>query len=397
MAAADDKVQVLFVNTATRPPLGADTWVHLQIMRALDRDHHSLVAACNPGSASAPTPTAAAAREIPDLEIVPVNFGPEIHEPTTPQKLHGLVATLPVFAGIARLALLIRRRRIRIVHTSDRPRDAAVCVLLARLTNAQCLIHVHVAWGEWMSPMLRKALRRADGLIAISEFVKDSLVASGHDPARIHVVLNGSDTAALTPGEGRADARAEFGLASHAPVIISVCRLFAEKGPALLIEAMTTVHRHHPDAHLWIVGGEMTTGYAADLAALAERLGIADRVTLTGRRNDVARLMAGADIFAMPSFEEPFGLVFTEAMAMQLPVVALRSGGAPEIIEHERTGLLSEPGDVPSIADHLLRLIADPEMRQDMGQRGRDVVLERFTIQRMAADMAATYALIASQ
>jgi glycosyltransferase involved in cell wall biosynthesis len=156
------------------------------------------------------------------------------------------------------------------------------------------------------------------------------------------------------------------------------------------------VHQQVPDAQLWIVGQEMTPGYAAELAATAERLGIGDHVTFTGRRNDVAQLMAGADIFAMPSFEEPFGLVFTEAMAMQLPVVALRSGGAPEIIEHERSGLLSEPGDVDTLANHLLRLIGDPAARRTMGAYGREVVQRRFTIERMAADMAHAYALIAS-
>ena len=388
--------RVLFVNTATRPPLGADTWVHLQIMRALDRRTHELVAACAFGSEASPTPTYAVARTIPDLELVRVNFGAEMYAPSTAQKIRGLLGTIPVLSGMVRLAMLIRRRDVRIIHTSDRPRDAAVCVLLARLTRAKCIIHVHVAYGEWMSPMLKKALLRADALVAVSSFVKDTLVASGLRANTTFVVLNASDAAELVPGEGREDARREYGAAPDDPVVITVCRLFPEKGPALLIQAMAPVVARHPSARLIIVGQEMTPGYTAELQALADRLDIGDQVTFTGRRTDVARLMAGADIFAMPSFEEPFGLVFTEAMALQLPVVALDSGGAPEIIEHGYSGLLSAPGDVAAVTDHLLKLVEDPALRHTMGEHGRTAVEQRFTVQRMAADMAAVYALVAS-
>lgn len=390
------RLPILFVNTATRPPLGADTWVHVQIMSALNRVDHELIAACVRGSATAPTPTFAAERLIPELEIVGVNFGPEIHAPTFAQKLGGLARTVPALVSVPRLAWLIRRRGVRIIHTSDRPRDAAICVLLARITRARCIVHVHVAYGEWMSPLLRKAMRRADALVAVSGFVKQTLVDSGHREATTHVVLNGSDAANLTPGAGREDARLEFGAAPDDPVVITVCRLFPEKGPALLIEAMAPVIARYPKAQLIVVGQEMTPGYVDDLTALASRLGIADNITFTGRRTDVARLMAGADIFAMPSFEEPFGLVFTEAMSMKLPVVALHSGGAPEIIDHSVTGLLATPGDTHTVTAHLLALIEDPDLRARMGSAGRGVVEQRFTVQRMAADMATVYALVAS-
>jgi glycosyltransferase involved in cell wall biosynthesis len=397
VARAATRLPVLFVNTATRPPLGADTWVHLQIMRALDRSTHEPITACAFGTPESPTPTYAVARAIPGLELVRVNFGEEMYAPTTVQKIRGLVRTVPAVAGIARLARLIRTRDVKIIHTSDRPRDAAVCTLLARLTRAKCIIHVHVAYGEWMSPMLKKALLRADALVAVSEFVKQTLVASGHRERTTHVVLNASDAAELVPGVGRDDARSEFGAAPDDPVIITVCRLYPAKGVDLLVEAMAAVVARHPTARLIIVGQETEPNYQATLQSSADRLGIGDRLTFTGRRDDVARLMAGADIFAMPSFEEPFGLVFTEAMALRLPVVALNSGGAPEIIEHESSGLLAEPDDVAAVSEHLLRLIKNPTLRRDMGDRGRQRVEEQFTVQRMAADVATVYALVASQ
>ena len=102
-------------------------------------------------------------------------------------------------------------------------------------------------------------------------------------------------------------------------------------------------------------------------------------------------MMAAADIFAMPSLGEPFGLVFLEAMAMQLPVVALDSGGAPEVVDDGVTGLLVEPGDTDGLTRRLLALLEDPERRQQMGAAGRQRVEALFTTPRMAADTATVY------
>jgi glycosyltransferase involved in cell wall biosynthesis len=101
--------------------------------------------------------------------------------------------------------------------------------------------------------------------------------------------------------------------------------------------------------------------------------------------------MAAADVFAMPSLGEPFGLVYLEAMAMRRPVVALDHGGTPEVVEHGRTGLLAAPGDVNGLAKHLLQLVRDPALRARMGDLGRRTVEERFTARRMASDMAGVY------
>ena len=113
-----------------------------------------------------------------------------------------------------------------------------------------------------------------------------------------------------------------------------------------------------------------------------------------GRREDVPQLMAAADIFAMPSLEEPFGLVYLEAMAMERPVVGLDSGGTPEVVEDGRTGLLASPGDTAGLAARLVELVRDPARRRAMGQYGRQQVDERFTIDRMGSDVGRVYELV---
>ncbi len=208
-----------------------------------------------------------------------------------------------------------------------------------------------------MGRLLQWSIRRADALIAVSDFVGRTLVAAGGHSERVHVVKNAIDPSRWIPDSNRITTRDGLGIEPSNVVLLTVCRLFPEKGPGLLINAFALARREEPQMRLLIVGQEMTPGYAEELADLASRLEVDDAVEFLGRREDVSSLMAAADIYAMPSFEEPFGLVFAEAMAMQLPVVALDSGGTPEVVEDGATGLLSQPNDTEALARNLLALV----------------------------------------
>jgi glycosyltransferase involved in cell wall biosynthesis len=118
---------------------------------------------------------------------------------------------------------------------------------------------------------------------------------------------------------------------------------------------------------------------------------VADRVVFTGGRSDIPSIMAACDVFTLPSFEEPFGLVFAEAMAMRRPVVALDDGGTPEVVEHGRSGLLSPYGDIDALSANIARLIGDRELRARFGAYGRARVLDTFNAQRMARDAGDAY------
>jgi glycosyltransferase involved in cell wall biosynthesis len=396
-APASSTCGVLFIGTATLPPLGADTAVHVAILRALDRSTHRLHAACVRGHGSC-TPTFAALREISDLELVRVNLGPELSVRSRLGKLRGVVTTLPALPSLTRLARYIRSNRIDIIHASDRPRDAAAAVLLARRTGAASVIHCHNVYGQWMSPLLRWALRRADARIGVSDFVTRSYLASGHAGPTTLTVHNGIAPDAWVPGRGRQEAREELGIPDHAPVVITVCRLFPAKGTEQLIRAVAAVRTHHPDVRLVVVGRDLTSdgSYARMLGQMAVELGLGQNAVFTGLRSDVPRLLASADVFALPSFDEPFGLVYAEAMAMQLPVVALATGGAPEVVENGRSGLLSARGDDAALAANLGALLSDARLRVAMGENGRRRVLEHFTIDRMARETAGVFRLVAS-
>ena len=385
-------VTVLFVNTPTRAPLGADTWVHGQIMRSLDRTTHELHAACARGPVDAPTVTYQLLERIPDLRLVTVNLGVERSRRSLASTVAAVLGTIPAAISLVRLAWYIRRHRVDIIHTSDRPRDALACVLLARATRTMCVVHAHVGYGDWMSPTLRWALRRADGLIAVSQFVADTWLQAGIDAERIHVVHNGIDTREWVPGVGRDAARAELGVDAGTAVVLTVCRLFPSKGPAELIAACAEARVEHRRLKLIIVGEDVTGGgFLEELRRVAAEHGMIDHVVFAGRRDDVPQLMAASDVFAMPSFGEPFGLVYLEAMAMERPVVGLAHGGTLEVVEHDVTGLLSEPGDADGLARNLVTLVDDAGLRMAMGRRGRQVVTERFTLDAQATGTAAVY------
>ena len=153
-----------------------------------------------------------------------------------------------------------------------------------------------------------------------------------------------------------------------APLLITICRLFPEKGPAAIIEAVARLRDELPAIQLLIIGADVPgCNYSEDLRRLAADLGVSDNVRLLGRRDDIEELLAAADVFVMPSHDEPFGLVFCEAMAMGKPVVALDDGGTVEIVEHGRTGLLSAYGDLDALTANLRALLLDPARRAEMG------------------------------
>jgi glycosyltransferase involved in cell wall biosynthesis len=178
--------------------------------------------------------------------------------------------------------------------------------------------------------------------------------------------------------------------------VLTVSRLFAAKGTAELLRAIALVRHEIPDVKLVVVGRDTSGGsYMQELQAIVDQEDLQETVLFAGQRSDVVRFMAAADIFAMPSFLEPFGIVFAEAMAMKLPVVALNNGGTQEVVEHGKDGLLSEPGSIATLANNLVTLLRDPALREQMGNYGREQVARRFTIEHLAEKMAQIYDAVA--
>jgi len=392
--AAVQKTGVLFVSSPDR--FGADTFIHALIMRHLDRSRFDVHVACTAGTPAARTPAFNEFSAIPQLHVLAGNFGPSLTGRSKIEKAMLLLGGLPSLASLARLARYIRRQGIRVVHSTDRPRDAVSCVLLAKLSGAKSVIHVHVKYAGWIGRPVRWAMGRGDALVGVSQFVARSLVENGYPAHKTHAVLNAIDPTAWDYGLDPGPVRRALGIPADAPVVACAARLFRGKGQDDVIRAIALIRPELPSVRLLIIGEDdrqaMRTSFAAELKELARDLGVLDQIVFTGYRADMPALLAVCDVFALPSFEEPFGLVFLEALAMKRPVVALDNGGTPEVVQHGTSGLLSAPGDVAALAANLLRLIRDQALRARMGEFGRCQVETRFTPERMARDTERVYA-----
>ena len=385
----DKRTRVLFINAALLA--GADTWIHFLLLRNLPQDRFELHAAGQTGS---PAPASDELCSIPGIALRPTNFGPSLWQRSAFQKLADVSAVLPAAASVLGLAAHIRRNRIEILHSTDRPRDAVACVVLAALTGAKALIHAHINYGDRVSRMVTWALGRADAIVGVSRHTAKSFVEAGYRADRVHAVLNAIEPSCWDPSLDPTLGRASLGVPEGAPFIVSVARLFRGKGHFELLSALALVKRKYPNVRLAIVGADYPpdSGTTRMLKEHARELGIGENVLFTGQRSDVALLLAACDVFSLPSFEEPFGLVFAEAMAMKRPVVALNNGGTPEVVEHGKCGLLSAPGDIDGLAANLLLVLGDPALRTQLGEYGRSRVERHFTPQRMASDFAELYA-----
>lgn len=383
---------VLFIQS--QEGFGADSVVHSHLMRNLDREQFVVHVACTVGSGSRVPASLAQLREIPDIRLRETQFMPGIRE----RGLRTVLGTAPraLLAPLefVRLRQYVERHRIRIIHSSERPRDAVYNVALSRVTSAKSVVHVHVKWSELYSAPAKWAVNHADAIFSISNYVTSTVVGMGRSPDTIHTVLNCVETSRWDPTTDGSGVRRELSIAEGDFVLASVSRLFAWKGQRELLRAFAQVLETVPNVVLLIVGADAPhegTSFTAELEQLASELGVSDRVRFTGARSDIPEVMAACDIFTMPSFEEPFGLVFLEAMAMERPVVAIDNGGTPEVVEHGKAGLLSPPWDIERLAKNITTLLEDGELRRRYGGYGRARVLERFNAQRMTDEASQAY------
>lgn len=253
------------------------------------------------------------------------------------------------------------------------------------------MTHGHeAAWAT--TPGARSVLRSigdsVDTVTYLGEYTRHR-IASAMRPeaaARMRRLVPGVDIATFNPSvrpEG-AGLRAELRLADR-PVVVCVSRLMPRKGQDTLIRALPTVQRQVPDAALLIVGGGP---YGSRLEAAARDEGVADSVVFTGTVpwEALPAHYAAGDVFAMPCRTrnrgwdvEGLGIVYLEAGAIGLPVIAGNSGGAPDAVVDGRTGYVVDGRDVGQVARRLTQLLQDPVLASRMGEQGRAWVEEEWT------------------
>ncbi|MCZ8382760.1 glycosyltransferase family 4 protein [Mycobacterium sp. CPCC 205372] len=302
---------------------------------------------------------------------------------------HPTTLMLPEPSVAARMRALIRRHDIETVWFGAAAPLALLAPLARRAGAGRVLASTHgheVGWS--MLPVARTALRRigdgTDVVTYVSQYTRGRFASAFGPAAALEHLPPGVDTDRFTPDSAaRAELRARYGLADR-PVVVCLSRLVPRKGQDMLIRALPEVRRRVPGAALVIVGG----GPHRDaLEQLAVRHGVTDHVVFTGGvpAAELPAHHAMADVFAMPCRTrgagldvEGLGIVYLEASATGVPVVAGRSGGAPETVRDGQTGTVVDGRDIDEIASAVSDLLADPVRAAAMGAAGRSWVVDQW-------------------
>ena len=303
---------------------------------------------------------------------------------------------LDVLTG-ARLLRFLRRENIAILH----------CHLftaslfgagVARMAGVGAVLETCHGPEVWrMGKGLRSSFwvdrqigRMVDKYIAVSHAAAHHLTATKKVPkSKISVIHNGRDLDRFGPTDTqrRIATRAALGLRDE-PAILTLARLDDQKGHRHLIDALAIAARHQPNL-VALLAGEGALEHR--LRAQCATLGLTDRVRFLGYRRDVPELLEAADMVVLPSLYEGLPLVAIEALAAGRPMVATEVDGTPEVVIHERTGLLVPPANPVALAAAIERLLDNPELASRLAADGRKFAHENFAVQRQIEQTAALY------
>jgi len=277
------------------------------------------------------------------------------------------------------LAGIIARERIELVHFHTA--HAHTLGMLAaqragvplRFLTRRVDFHIHGhLLNRWKYGPALKAI------LAISEGIRRVLLEDGLDPERVITVPSGIDLEQLRTVGDPAPRRHELGIPPKAPVIGMVAALAPHKDHRTFLRAAAKVKKALPDVRFLIVGeGRLE----AELKDLSGSLGLSREVIFTGFREDVLELIKLFDVFVLSSYLEGMGTSLLDAMGLGKPIVATRTGGIPEVVREGENGLLVPAREPEMLAEAIVRLGRDDQLRHRMGARGKEVV-KNFSVRR---------------
>lgn len=297
-----------------------------------------------------------------------------------------------------KLERLMRSYRPHVVHT-HMAKAGTLGRLAARRAGVPVVIHTfhgHVLGGYfsgWKSRALltaeRGLARMSDALVAVSPAVRDELLALGIGrPCQWRVIPVGLDLHDLLTREVvRAQARGALGLPETGPVVGIVGRLVPIKDHGTFLDAAARVSRERPDTTFVVAGGGELR---SDLELRARRL-LGDRCRFLGWVMDLPTLYAAMDLVVLTSRNEGTPVALIEAGAAGRPAVATRVGGVADVVLDGKTGVLVPPEDPRAVASGISALLDDPSRARALGEAARREVRSRFTIGRLADDLASLY------
>ncbi len=299
------------------------------------------------------------------------------------------------FSLIPRLKKIFKEVNPHMVHTHSWG-TLVEGVLAAKWARVPIIIHGE--HGTFHKDFKRKWVQKiffvlTDQILSVSALLADQLSRDlGIKRTRILPILNGVDVQKFAPNAAkRKQYREQWGFGQNDVLIGTVGRPMKVKNQQLMIRALKRLREQGYPVHFAIVGDTPLRSLKDELVALAQSLGVADRVHFLGFQSDVPGYLNMFDIFVLPSLSEGCSNVIQEAMATGLPIVASRVGGNPELVQDGETGLLFESNSVEALAQALQTLLDDPQKAQALGNRALQRAREAFSLEKMVENYETLY------
>lgn len=289
-----------------------------------------------------------------------------------------------LMTGLFSLWRLIRRERIEVIETFTHDSNilglpiAWIAGVPVRLGSHHGVIDGFPRWRQWLHTFIVNHM--ADAVIAVSAKMKDQAALEGIGSEHVIVIQNGIESVSLE-GVNRSEVRKEAGLEDKDIFLLSVGRLVYQKAHQILVSAMPLVLSEFPDVKLGICGDGLLR---SQLELQIKELELVQNVRLLGKSDHVARFLSAADIFVLPSRWEGLPIALLEAMSVGLPIVATAVEGVDEVVLDGEHGLLVDVEDVNGLAQAILQLLRNPEMRKKMGDASRARLQNFYSIDHMA-------------
>ena len=286
------------------------------------------------------------------------------------------------FGCVKRIRALVKQYNIDLIHTHNE--GAHFYGALAGFFNNVPVVHtrhgVHDPDNmkrlmlEWFSSLLSKKV------IGVSRDIADLYIKKIKiPPAKVATILNGVNLDVFNRRVNKREQIIQHEFSSDTLLLGIVARLALVKDHRTLFEACRIVAKSYDDFRLVVIGDGPER---ENLVRYSQQLGLSDTIIFTGARRDIADLLSSLDIFVLSSVSEGISMTLLEAMACELPVVATRVGGNPEVVVDGATGFLVPSQDPPALAERLLALMHDTGLRRSMGAAGRARILTNFSLQK---------------
>jgi len=289
---------------------------------------------------------------------------------------------------IGKIVSIIREKKTDVLCFMALGAGTFMGPIAGKLAKVPSIIRLNDTIINGLYPNILKALDRmlitmTDQIIVPSVFLKNLMIQELRvNPEKIKVIPNGINISQFNFRSQKRNVKQELGLPKNSYIVGIVANLFPIKAHKVLFHAVPIILKSCPDTYLLLIGDGPLKH---ELMGLSNKLGISNHLKFLGYRSDVKQLIPVFNVGVLCSKIETFGIVLVEIMASGVPVVAPTVGGIPEIVVHQKNGLLVPQGDSNALAEAIIKLLKDKKLAVSFGKQGKEMAAEKFSNRKMVS------------